>query len=476
MAVINTNIASLNAQNNLSASQTALNTSLERLSSGLRINSAKDDAAGLAISERFTTQINGNDQAARNANDAISLSQTAEGAMDEITNNLQRIRELSVQSLNATNSASDREALDNEVQQLISEIDRVAEQTAFNGVNLLDGSFTDQVFQVGANVGETITIDSISSMKAEDLFGAGTVVPGTPEVPAADAEVTSIATTAALTAGDLTINGTDVGTSDSASAADIAQAINGAAITGVTATATSPTDVTGSAPAGVGAITASAFTINGEDIGAITAGSDAAEQGANVAAAINDLTSTTGVSANADATTGAITLSAANGADINISGTLDNTGLTAGEHHGTVSITSADDIVIAGADPSKAGLTAGTTTATEAVAATPDSTVSAVSVLTVDSSNAALTAIDSALNTLNAERGSMGAYQNRFESVVTNLQTTSENLTASRSRIQDADFASETAELTRSQILQQAGTAMLAQANSLPNTVLSLLQ
>ena len=167
--VINTNIASLNAQRNLNTSQGMLNTSLQRLSSGLRINSAKDDAAGLAISERFTAQIRGLNQAARNANDGISLAQTGEGALAEVTNNLQRIRELAVQSANATNSASDRAALQQEVDQLVAEIDRVATQTNFTGVNLLDGSFSSQVFQVGANVGETIEVSGLASARASSL-------------------------------------------------------------------------------------------------------------------------------------------------------------------------------------------------------------------------------------------------------------------------------------------------------------------
>ena len=199
--VISTNIASLNAQRNLNKSQSALSTSLQRLSSGMRINSAKDDAAGLAISERFTAQIRGLNQAVRNSNDGISLAQTAEGSLGEVTNNLQRIRELSVQSANATNSSSDRAAMQQEVSQLVSEINRVASQTNFNGVKLLDGSFTSQAFQVGANVGETISLSSIVDATKGGLglddgtsTVAGTAVTGT-----------------ALAAGDLTINGNDVG-------------------------------------------------------------------------------------------------------------------------------------------------------------------------------------------------------------------------------------------------------------------------
>jgi flagellin len=219
--IINTNIASLNAQRNLNKSQDSLNTSLQRLSSGLRINSARDDAAGLAISNRFTAQINGMDQAARNANDGISLAQTAEGALGEITNNLQRIRQLAVQSRNATNSASDRAALDTEAQQLKAEIDRVASTTTFNGVKLLDGSFSNQSFQVGANVGETITVGNFVNAQSANL-GSSSV-----------AQVTGAAasTFGAIAAGDLTINGISVGaigadTNAANRASSIAAAVN----------------------------------------------------------------------------------------------------------------------------------------------------------------------------------------------------------------------------------------------------------
>jgi flagellin len=273
--VINTNIASLNAQRNLNSSQSSLNTSLQRLSSGLRINSAKDDAAGLAISERFTSQIRGLNQAARNANDGISLAQTAEGALGEVTNNLQRIRELAVQSSNATNSVDDRAALQTEVDQLVAEIDRVATQTNFNGVALLDGTFAAQTFQVGSNAGDTITVADFADMQTTAL---------------------------------------DAGAAMTADVSDFAQ------------------------------------------------------------------------------------------------------------------------------------------------------------------SQLTITSMDAALKTVNTSRATLGAVQSRFESVVTSAQTAAENLSASRSRIMDTDFAAETANLTRGQILQQAGTAMLSQANSLPQNVLSLLQ
>ncbi len=775
---INTNINSLVAQNNLNTNQASLATAMQRLSSGLRINSAKDDAAGLSIAERMTSQINGSNQAARNANDGISLAQTAEGAMSQISANLQRMRELAVQSANGTNSASDRAALDNEVQALSQEIDRVAQSASFNGVNLLDGSFTAQKFQVGANgtANDSITVNSIASARTTVLGGVGTTYAAT---------TTGTATAAALMAGDLTLNGVQVGTStlgnapgqSTASAYSIANAINNVSYnSGVTALA-NPAIVTGSSATaygvGTGAIAANTFSVNGLNVGAISGGGSAAGQGANVAAAINALSAQTGVTAAADAASGALTLTAIDGRDINIaingSGTLTtsaasqstfltqtgllignvgaqaynavggtvvaagalngatvpawsaaggtiaaNTITAAGVAVGAVSLTSA---VYAGPTPVSAalisatpvltvsaGMTAGSTynftasgtgvvaagafsivatgnattdaqaiktqfnalgntttltgaanalTATDATttltfgltlnsvrsaaqvaagvtsgqaavavdaatatanlaqlsvssgtlgkqssggvayngqqlataiqtalttagsastvsanvttgvitavgaagiqfglggtadsvatgatnlaaavaatgiaganlgtqavgggvanhgtvtlsstnpsgiiwggaaaasagfatsgtkAATVVSSVSSIAslnVLTSANATAALTAIDGALTTINASRAALGAYQNRFTSVVASLQTTAQNLTASRSRIQDADFAAETATLSRAQILQQAGTAMVAQANSLPQSVLQLLK
>jgi len=677
--VINTNIASLNAQRNLNRSQGALNTSLQRLSSGLRINSAKDDAAGLAISERFTAQVRGLNQAVRNSNDGISLAQTAEGALGEVTNNLQRIRELAVQSANATNSSSDRAAMQQEVAQLISEIDRVAGQTNFNGVKLLDGSFTAQTFQVGANVGETISVSSIiNATKAGLGLDNGTAV----------ATSTAVGSSA-LVAGDLLINGNDIG-AVAADAAAIATAIAassdtvaatatntqtiaftsaiGTALTDTDSTAgTGFTDIavdtavattttssgaftdftatsggdtweltidgdsvlsytdsgtdltaadfdtaldtfisnssgaytkTGSAAGGdlviskadgtdmvvaeTGTLAATngfaggfvathtngtvadatvnyTLTIDGSDVinEAITAGNTYTETDADTAidtfisnssgayTKTGSLAAGNLVISKADGTdmviaqTGAssvaglvgthtggtalvapsysLTLdgstvdltSAISGNDATVTGAevasaigaisgftasfasgnltitkTDGSNFTLAEagtdasgaeglaaasttYRGTVSITSTgEDLVIAGTAPSKAGLTAGTT-------ATSSSTIS---VATVDGANALITAIDSALSTVNGSRATLGAIQNRFESVVTSLQTSAESLSAARSRIQDTDFASETANLTKAQILQQAGMAMLSQANSLPQNVLSLLQ
>ncbi len=381
---INTNIPSLNAQRNLTASSESLATSLQRLSSGLRINSAKDDAAGLAISQRMTTQIRGMNVAIRNANDGVSLAQTAEGSLSSVSNSLQRIRELAVQSANATNSASDRAALNTEAQQLKSEIDRVATQTNFNGVKLLDGSFTNQSFQVGANAGETISIASIANAKTTALGTTSTAT-------AAGAAATTL--TAAITAGDLTI----------ADASGTAVAVGGV---GIAATA-------------------------------IVRGSD-------LATAINAVSGQTGVFATSSATTGALTLTSSH----------DITAAFAG----------------ASATTATTGLTAGTTAAT-AVAG-----FASLDISTVAGSNTAITSMDSAINAVNTSRADLGAIQNRFDSVVSNLSINSENASAARSRIRDTNFAAETANLTRNQILQQAGTAMLAQANSIPKNVLTLLR
>ncbi|NCN72123.1 MAG: flagellin, partial [Betaproteobacteria bacterium] len=305
MSVINTNIGSLTAQRNLGMSQASLSTSMQRLSSGLRINSAKDDAAGLAISERMSAQIRGSNQAARNANDGISLAQTAEGDLAQIGNNLQRMRELAVQSANATNSASDRSALDAEVQALSSEIDRVSQNSSFNGVKLLDGSFVAQKFQVGANstTNDSITVANIGSARTSSLGGSGSSTATT---------TTSAAVTATvLAAGELTLNGFQVGASavgaapgqSAGSAFSKAAAINAvSAQSGVTATALATTVTGAAATAFSGVTTGATTTINGIQVGTIAAGTDAIGQGANTAAAINLVSSQTGVTATADNT------------------------------------------------------------------------------------------------------------------------------------------------------------------------------
>jgi flagellin len=479
MSVINTNISSLTAQRNLMSSQASLSMSMQRLSSGLRINSAKDDAAGLAISERMTSQIRGSNQAARNANDGISLAQTAEGDMAQISSNLQRMRELAVQSANGTNSASDRAALDGEVQALSAEIDRTAQNSSFNGNKLLDGSFVAQKFQVGANgsANDSITVNSISSARTSSLGGSGTST--------ATTLTGGAATATALTAGDLTLNGFQIGSASvgaapgqsTASAFSKAAAINAvSAQSGVTATAQATTVTGAAASAFVAVTTGATTTINGIQVGTIAAGADAIGQGANTAAAINLVSSQSGVTATAD-NTGKVTLTAADGRDIAIGAglTAAGTGLTPATTNGKIKLdtSNAAGIVISGGTPANAGFAAGTTAATTTLTV---QSISSINVLTAANATNALSAIDGALATVSSSRAALGAVQNRFTSVVTSLQTTSENLSASRSRIQDADFALETANLSRAQVLQQAGTAMVAQANQLPQGVLSLLK
>lgn len=715
--VINTNIASLNAQRNLNTSQSALATSLQRLSSGLRINSAKDDAAGLAISDRMTSQIRGLNQATRNANDGVSLAQTAEGGLAEVANNLQRIRELAVQSANATNTASDRTSLNAEVTQLLAEIQRVATTSQFNGQNILDGTFSAAQFQVGANANQTITASTGNAQTT--AIGSYQVVSNT----------ISAVSGSALTAGQLTLNGIDVGSSTSGSAEAIAASINSvSSSTGVNASAsTTVTSSTSNPVLRNQSLLSGDLVINGVSVGAVSGSSNVATQGANIAAAINAVQTQTGVTATANAGTGALTLTSSTGKTIDIttnaattadgatrvenatglelagatkafgsdSITIANGARQVVTHTSTNTANAGDTLVVAGVtftysaaansatniqidndsasdqganvraalalnstvtnaftitgattdailtaksnvlssgfadglasaaatanggswaqgtagagvaigDTLKVGgityeftahnatsvatsgniqvklgtgganaaaddvltatnlasaisaqqaagngtvgftsrtggavtvtntlygstgvvaaptepVTAGTagavaianvTAGVSGVYATSStkgtlalnsgssfsiggtspgaaglgsasvalSAINAVNISTVGGANNAISLIDGALSQVATVRGSMGALQNRFQSVVASLTASSENLSAARSRIQDADFAAETAQLTRNQILQQAGVAMLAQANALPNNVLTLLR
>jgi flagellin len=614
--VINTNVASLNSQRNLTTSQGQLATALQRLSSGLRINSAKDDAAGLAISERFTTQIRGLNQAVRNANDGISLAQTAEGALGETGNALQRIRELAIQSANSTNSASDRKALNAEAGQLLAEVQRIAQSTQFNGQNILDGSFSSAQFQVGANANQTISFG---------IQGATTDSLGAYQATSAAVD------TNAFDGSGFTINGVEIGVSAQTSAAGVtadsatakATAINAAATkTGVTATAQN--DVTGAAPIARASLANGALRINDIAVGAIASSTNAVTQGRNAATAINAVSNQTGVTAVADASTGALTLTASDGRNIkldsgaasadgataiynatglsvnataptghdsftlqiggafDVNGAVASNALTQGDQltiggrtyefttaanqgtitsgnvavvvadadavgvvasalqaaihteftagrsqvdatvatdtvtvtnaqlgnngnlasyytetvaggggagavvqsaitngtdgsyaagglttRGTLTLSSASNFTLGGTDLGFAGLTS----ANPALSA-----LNTVDISTVDGANSAIAVLDGALSQVTSIRADLGAVQNRFGSTIANLQTTSENLTAARSRILDADFAQETANLTRAQILQQAGTAILAQANAIPQNVLSLLR
>ncbi|MAZ66834.1 MAG: flagellin [Kangiellaceae bacterium] len=672
--VINTNIASISAQRNLNKAQSNMETTMNRLSSGMRINSAKDDAAGNAISTRFDSQIRGLSVAIRNSGDGISMAQTAEGGMGTMVDNLQRVRELALQAANATNSDLDREALNAEAQQLIAEVGRVSDETQFNGIKLLDGSFTEQTFQIGANQGETFSFN-INGMTTDKL-GAGL-----------DAGVSAQGTDNALAQGDLVINGVVIGaslsTSDTASttAAETSAIAKVAAInevssqTGVTAEV-NVNQAAGTTMATSSAATSGTIALNGTTINITVGGDDLAADRAAVIAAINAESDRTGVTAVDTGTNeGGIVLETSDGRNIDLSttmastgtglaangvyeggftlrsdsgdaidiqegtGDITNTGLVAGSYESGVASVSSDggsttsaalsngdlvinDVVI-GASLSTSdtasstlkdasaiakaaaindatdstGVTAvvnenvvdgaamsaaansgtisingvstatviTTTDATDSRAAVVDAinaisgqtgvtavdsgnstdgvilvaedgrnidlsttlasaetglgannvhtgsytlesaseiTISAgtgtlsnsnlkvgvyggaesgqflkdVDISTVDGANKALEAVDNALESINSERGNLGAIQNRLESTISNLEVNNENLSAAQSRIRDTDFASETAQLSRSQVLQQAGMSMLSQANSLPQNVLSLLR
>lgn len=397
---INTNVVSINAQRNLGLSGNSLSTSMQRLSSGLRVNSAKDDAAGLAISERMSTQVRGLAVAARNANDGISLAQTAEGALGKVGDMLQRMRDLAVQSSNATNSKSDREALQAELVQLRDEVDRVAKTTTFNGAKLLDGSFTGGVFQVGANSGDNITVGALGNMKADELGNSMYSTSGA--VAVADTDMTAMAT--AIKAADAAGRTVSITGANNTAAVDVE-------------------------------IAQSANITDEEALG-------------KVVEAINSKTADTGVTAYLE-----VDSAGAKSLQFRATAKADGTA-------GTVTITGV-----------------GLPTVTMA-AATNDKLkgLDDVDITTQAGSWDALQNIDSAISKVSSVRGELGAIQTRFEKSIENIESMNENLTAARGRIIDADFASETAALSRAQILQQAGTAMVSQANQLPQQVLSLLK
>lgn len=481
---INTNVASLNAQNQLSKSQGMNDQALQRLSSGLRINSAKDDAAGLAISTRFQSQISGLNVATRNANDGISLAQTAEGALDEITNNLQRIRELAVQSANATNSASDRAALDQEVQQRISEIDRIASQTAFNGLKVLDGNFGTAAFQVGANAGETISVNLSQGARATQIGQIAELESGRGDLNALSGSGTiKVGNSSAVTI-EASVEGTEAGQSANSAFAK-AEAIRAAGVAGLTVEANNSAEFTVATVQGA-AGEEFALEINGVNVfSGYEADASGDLTGEAIKNAINANSRETGVTASLDG--GTLTLNAEDGRDIVINQTNDGTGGLTGDadnvigaaigtvdstsvNVGTLTLSAAEAIEVDG-DGQAMGF------ASDTFVISKDTTsLKQVQIDTVAGANDAIKRVDSALTTINALRGDLGAIQNRFESTIANLGTTVENLSASNSRILDADFAAETANLAKSQVLQQAGISVLAQANARPQQVLSLLQ
>ena len=477
-SVINTNTASLNAQRNLSTSQSALSTSLQRLSSGMRINSAKDDAAGLAISERFTSQIRGLDQAKRNANDGVSLLQTAEGSLQSTGDILQRVRELSVQSANATNSAGDRKAIQAEVGQLLSEADRISQTSEFNGMKLLDGSFGSASFQVGANAGQTIQATTANFRTNNYGNNQSSAAP-----PA------TVTTGTAYAGGSFEIQGLKSATvtaTTTDTAQSLAASINGkTADTGVTATARTEEEVKFTA-GGVYSLAVTSDSATASNV-TFTVGLNNASGLASAVSAFNDVSSTTGVTAKMNDAKDGLVLTNVAGNNIKLDNKSAASTFTAASIGANGTATAPATVAATNGSAvsmgyismnSDKGFSLGTVTAGNGVASGPATlnSVSSIDVSTVKGSNDALKIIDSALASVNSQRATFGALQSRFETAVSNLESTSENLSASRSRIQDTDFASETAKLTRGQILQQAGTAMLAQANSLPNGVLSLLR
>ena len=535
---VNTNVASLNTQRNLGSSSKGLDTSLQRLSTGFRINSAKDDAAGLQISNRLTSQINGLNVATRNANDGISLSQTAEGALQQSTGILQRMRDLSLQSANGSNGASERAALQAEVSQLQQELNRIADTTSFGGRKILDGTFGSQSFQVGANAFETISV-SVGAAGASrigasrfnsTLAGSGASATAAQTGVAAQAIASTdfnvfvssgvgYSSSPATTDG-LTLKGklgtASVAVGSGSSARELANAVNGVSgSTGVAASARTAVRLQQDASGGF-TNTQTTGTISFTLYGANNANSDAGVQVSatltdwgdlsGLADAVNKETGTTGISARV-LNNGALEMVSERGDDIiikdyrattngtdNIAGQLQNltfngdngiadasdasdtvgavaalagAGVTGAVGIGSVRFESPDAFEVENFDDLAAGIGASVYSALEAV--------DTVDISTAIGAQNALGIISSAISNIDSQRAQLGAVQNRFENTISNLQNIAENASAARSRIRDTDFAAETSELTKNQILQQAGTAILAQANQLPQAVLSLL-
>ena len=552
---VNTNITSLGVQKNLNKASDALGTSMSRLSSGLKINSAKDDAAGLQIANRLTSQVKGLAVAVKNANDGISIAQTAEGAMQASTDILQRMRELSLQSANGSNSDDDRASLQQEFTALSGELTRIANTTTFGGRNLLDGSFTNTSFQIGANANETISfgMKDISATGLKGSYSEATVagdamtgLSATALGTKLDASVTGAAVATLKSTGTSTIDGTEVfsitGKSLSLAAgakgADVATAINtlGAGVTAtwddtatkLTLTSEDDIVVAGADAADIGltaGTTTNASTVLGS-AGSFTVNGSAIAWTATdtVASVVTKIGAAAGVSSAAIGNDGRLKITSKDGSDIELTnttgGSLAKLGLTAGTSEakltedtsvtlngvevkfsagstandivssinsastgvtaslasdGKLSLFADSDVTVAdgsaGTGLTALGLTAGTTSAV-----TMETTVANLSISTAADSQIAIQALDAAIQQVDSQRAALGAVQNRFDSTVSNLESISENSTAARSRVQDADFAAETAELTKQQTLQQASTAILSQANQLPSSVLKLLQ
>lgn len=498
---VNTNIASLNTQRNLSNSSNALQTSMQRLSTGSRINSAKDDAAGLQIANRLTSQVNGLGVAVRNANDGISLAQTAEGALQQSTNILQRMRDLALQSANGSNSVSEREALQAEVTQLKTEMNRIANTTTFGGRNLLNGSFENVDFQVGSQANETIGF-SIASARASDLGKVNNI--SFAGFALAGASASNATPTSTVGAQELTavVDGktTKLNISAGASAEDIQDEIN-SNFSNLRADAKTTARVTLGAPTTGATLD---VTINGVQLNQISGVDSAVGAAAALKTAIEgnsklsnlkvtdngggvlDIVDQDGKNIKFDDVTAAagggtaatVAVQARNFANNGFVGASQT--ITSGQGSvvtGDVKFTGTASSVALYSDSGTAGIT---TAATQAagVGSVTDSLerVSTIDVTDVDGAQSAISVIDAALKSIDSQRADLGAVQNRFDNTIANLQNISENVSAARGRIQDTDFAAETATLSKNQILQQAGTAILAQAKQLPQAVLSLLQ
>lgn len=497
---INTNVASLNAQRNLGKSQNDLSKSMQRLSSGLRINSAKDDAAGLSISDRMTAQIRGLNQAARNSNDGISLAQTAEGALQETTNILQRMRELAIQSANDTNSASDRSSLQAEVNQLKQEISRIAESTEFNGRKILDGTLTSAQFQVGANSNDVISF-SISSAKAANL-GNNTLATNNTTANFSIEGATSATSASSdndVVAQTLTVSGPQGSSTVSVATAESANVIANKINSITSATGVEATAKTTATLGGLNANGNLGFSLQGTNASTVTINATVLSNDlTNLVSAINEQSGNTGITATISADKLSVILGQSTGYDIKISDFAHNSGaavmtVTGGEGGpATLTETGAagdtDSSTVGGEISFLSAASFNVTSNLDAAAGSLFSTaannanvsdlnsVDDIDISTVSGAAEAIDTVDGALTQIDTLRGNLGAIQNRFESTISNLQNVSENLSAARSRILDADIAMETSAMTKNNILQQAGVSILAQANQTPQLALQLLQ
>jgi flagellin len=463
---VNTNVTSMKAQGNLNKAQTATSTSMERLASGLRINSAKDDAAGMQISNRMTSQINGIGVAMRNANDGISIAQTAEGSMSESTNILQRMRDLSLQSANGSNSSDDRGAMQKEISSLQTELTRISDTTAFGGQKLLDGSYGTQKFQVGSNANETISV-SLSSTASNKIGNNAVSGVGT------KFGVEAASTLTQGTTGDagFLVNGKAVAVAAGANAATVADSIN-ASGSGVKAEASVTTTISG-----LGALDDGKLSIVAKD-GTTKDTYDLATYKGDTAGLATDL-GKAGYDVSYDKDTSVISITAKDVAGIEIASTTAGTAKLGGQAAGAADASKTSELTLSSSDKfSIVGIAAdeilgGGTTAT--AGASKLNAVSAIDIGTATGAQNALAVIDAAIGGIDGQRADLGAVQNRMDFTINNLSSIQNNVTDARSRIQDVDFASESAELSKQQILSQASSSMLAQANQLPQVALSLL-